>query len=89
MDATAGGQLRCESQPTLWGHAPRVPGRGWRGACAPSDPPQRQRHIMGSGRDVWVKIRASEAGHAELHAMSLTVGEIVSRAWKAHEQYGF
>ena len=22
-------------------------------------------------------------------AMSLTVGEIVSRAWKSHEQYGF
>ena len=34
---------------------------------------------MGAGRDVWVKIRASEAGHAELYAMSLTVGEIVSR----------
>ena len=27
------------SQPTLWGHASRVPGRGWRGGCAPSDPP--------------------------------------------------
>ena len=23
--------LRCKSQPTLWGHASRVPGRGWRG----------------------------------------------------------
>ena len=77
------------SQPTLWSHASRAPGKGWRGACAPSDPPQRQRHIMGGGRDVWVKIRASEAARAELHAMSLTVGEIVSRAWKAHEQYGF
>ena len=44
---------------------------------------------MGAGRDVWVKIRASEAGHAELYAMSLTVGEIVSQAWKAHEQYSF
>ena len=44
---------------------------------------------MGAGRDVWVKIRASEAARAELYAMSLTVGEIVSRAWKAHEQYSF
>ena len=24
-------RLRCMSQPTLWGHASRVPGRGWRG----------------------------------------------------------
>ena len=30
--------LRCVSQPTLWGHASRVPGRGWRGA-----PPLRSR----------------------------------------------
>ena len=27
-----------ESQPTLWGHASRVPGRGWRGAVPPLTP---------------------------------------------------
>ena len=27
------------SQPTLWGHASRVPGRGWRGAVPPLTPP--------------------------------------------------
>ena len=77
------------SQPTLWSHASRAPGKGWRGACAPSDPPNGNGTSWAAGRDVWVKIRASEAARAELHAMSLTVGEIVSRAWKAHEQYSF
>ena len=33
-------RLAHVSQPTLWGHASRVPGRGWRGACAPYDPPE-------------------------------------------------
>ena len=31
--------LRRESQPTLWGHASRVPGRSWRGAVPPLTPP--------------------------------------------------
>ena len=31
--------LAVMSQPTLWGHASRVPGRGLAGGCAPSDPP--------------------------------------------------
>ena len=32
--------LRCKSQPTLWGHASRVPGRGWQGVAPPPfDPP--------------------------------------------------
>ena len=31
--------LRVLSQPTLWGHASRVPGRGWRGAVPPLTPP--------------------------------------------------
>ena len=31
--------LRCKSQPTLWGHASRIPGRGWRGAVPPLTPP--------------------------------------------------
>ena len=30
--------LGVMSQPTLWGHASRVPGRGWRGAVPPSTP---------------------------------------------------
>ena len=30
--------LRCKSQPTLWGHASRVPGRGWQGAVPPLTP---------------------------------------------------
>ena len=55
----------------------------------PLTPPNGNGTSWAAGRDVWVKIRASEAARAELHAMSLTVGEIVSRAWKAHKQYGF
>ena len=55
----------------------------------PLTPPNGNGTSWAVGRDVWVKIRASEAARAELYAMSLTVGEIVSRAWKAHEQYGF
>ena len=32
------GSLRCPSQPTLRGHTPCVPGRGWRGAVPPLTP---------------------------------------------------
>ena len=35
--------LRRESQPTLWGHASRVPGRGWRGWLRPLRSPGRPR----------------------------------------------
>ena len=38
--AKAGGR---ESQPTLWGHASRVPGRGWRGWLRPLRSPGRPR----------------------------------------------
>ena len=71
------------SQPTLWGHASRVPGRGWRGLC-PLGPPQRQRHMSGAGRDVWVKIRVREAERAEWHAKArsagLTLSDLVRRS---------
>ena len=71
------------SQPTLWGHASRVPGRGWRGAVPPLTP-QRQRHILGAGRDVWVKIRASEveraAWHAKARSAGLTLSDLVRRS---------
>ena len=45
---------------TLWGHASRVPGRGWRGAVPPLTP-QRQRHIMGAGRDATCGCRSAPA----------------------------
>ena len=38
-------------QPTLWGHASRVPGRGWRGvAPLPLRTPSFPRRCRGSGR---------------------------------------
>ena len=36
----------------------------------PLTPPQ-QRHIMGAGRDLWVKIRASEAERAAWHVAAM------------------
>ena len=36
--------LAVMSQPTLWGHASRVPGRGWRGAVPPLTPPTATAH---------------------------------------------
>ena len=60
------------------------PRQGLAGGCAPSDPPQRQRHMRGAGRDVWVKIRASEAERAEWHAKArsagLTLSDLVRRS---------
>ena len=41
-------------------------------------PLQRQRHMSGAGRDVWVKIRASEAERAEWHAKARTAGLTLS-----------
>ena len=45
--------LRVLSQPTLWGHASRVPGRGWRGVLRPpSIPPKlsaETRFLRGCG----------------------------------------
>ena len=49
IEALAHDRLEVMSQLTLWGHASRVPGRGWRGAVPPLTP-QRQRHIMDVGR---------------------------------------
>ena len=47
-------------------------------------PPQRRRHMSGAGRDVWVKIRASEAERAEWHAKArssgLTLSDLVRRS---------
>ncbi len=41
-EALAPDRLPVMSQPTLWGHASRVPGRGWRGVAPPPfDPPGR------------------------------------------------
>ena len=73
------------SQLTLWGHASRVPGRGWRGAVPPLTPPTATAHdFRGAGRDVWVKIRASEAERAEWHAKArsagLTLSDLVRRS---------
>ena len=60
------------------------PRQGLAGGCAPSDPPQRQRHMRAAGRDVWVKIRASEAERAEWHAKAssagLTLSDLVRRS---------
>ena len=60
------------------------PRQGLAGGCAPSHPPQRQRHVMSAGRDVWVKIRASEAERAEWHAKArsagLTLSDLVRRS---------
>ena len=41
--------LRCKSQPTLWGHASLVPGRGWRGTPPPRPPtgPRSRRKSTG------------------------------------------
>ena len=36
--------LPVMSQPTLWGHASRVPGRSWRGAVPPLTPPTATAH---------------------------------------------
>ena len=41
-DAAKAGER--ESQPTLWGHASRVPGRGWRGAVPPLTLPTATAH---------------------------------------------
>ena len=43
-EALAHHPLPVMSQPTLWGHASRVPGRGWRGAVPPSIPPTATAH---------------------------------------------
>ena len=51
VDAPRSQCLRPESQPTLWGHASRVPGRGWRGvAPLPLRTPSFPRRCRGSGR---------------------------------------
>ena len=60
------------------------PRPGLAGGCAPSGPPERQRHVMSAGRAVWVKIRASEAERAEWHAKArsagLTLSDLVRRS---------
>ena len=63
--------LRCLSQPTLWGHASRVPGRGWQGVAPPPfDPPGRPRSGGVRGRGLaprpscrCVLSRAPHEGH--------------------------
>ena len=44
VEALAHDRLEVMSQPTLWGHASRVPGRGWRGAVPPLTPPTATAH---------------------------------------------
>ena len=44
--------LAVMSEPTLWGHASRVPGRGWRGAVPPLTPPTATAHHGRSTRRV-------------------------------------
>ena len=60
------------------------PRQGLAGGCAPSGPPERQRHVMSAGRAVWVKICASEAERAEWHAKArsagLTLSDLVRRS---------
>ena len=62
---------------TLWGHACALsPAGAGKGAC-PLRPPireAREMSIMGAGREVWVKIRASEAERAEWHTKAHSVG---------------
>ena len=85
MDATAGGQLRCESQPTLWGHASRVPGRGWRGGCAPFDPPEvrapAERVLMADRRTVTASARVLPAeladGRAEARGARVSLSALL------------
>ena len=48
------------------------------GGLCPLRPPQRQRRMRGAGRDVWVKIRASEAERAEWHAKARSAGLTLS-----------
>ena len=43
-EALAHDRLPVMSQLTLWGHASRVPGRGWRGAVPPLTPPTATAH---------------------------------------------
>ena len=64
------------SQLTLWGHATRDPRQGLARGQAPFDPYPggRERSIMSAGREVWVKVRASEAERAEWHAKARSVG---------------
>ena len=46
--------IEAWSQPTLWGHASRVPGRGWRGGAFPAhlDPPSGEAVGAQAGMDV-------------------------------------
>ena len=50
-----------------------IPGRGWRGAMPPWTPIREEGSIVSEGREVWVKIRASEAERAEWHAKARAV----------------
>ena len=54
----------------------RDPRQGLARGLAPFDPHPggRERSIMSAGREVWVKIRASEAERAEWHAKARSVG---------------
>ena len=54
-EALAHAPLLVMSQHTPWGHASRVPGRGWRGAVPPLTPPtataRRERRTRRMGED--------------------------------------
>ncbi len=72
-DGLVGRPLMRESQPTLWGHASRVPGRGWRGAVPPVTPnfktSRRERREVASLRPANGPQGFSRDGHdvASLH----------------------
>ena len=59
------------------------PLQGLAGGCAPSDPPTGN-GIMGAGRDMWVKIRATSAERAEWKAKAgaagLTLSDLMRRS---------
>ena len=64
-EALAPDRLPVMSQPTLWGHASRVPGRGWRGAVPPLTPlarPPAERVLTADHRTV-AAARVSPAWH--------------------------
>ena len=82
------GILRLEAE-SVYPLGPRmrvIPGRGWREGLPPSTPIREAvgRSIMGAGRKVWVKIRASEAErsewHAKAHSVGLSLSDLVRRS---------
>ena len=51
-----------------------IPGRDWRGGKPPATPIRGGKEHHERGREVWVKVRASEAERAEWHTKARSVG---------------